>query len=44
MMKTEVIVRRDGAFVVETLNRGEVAGEWMHLVATKKLPTVADMN
>jgi hypothetical protein len=44
MMKTEVIVRRDGTFIVDTVNRGELAGEWMHLVAMKKLPTVADMN
>lgn len=29
MMKTKVVVRKDGTFVLETQNRGEVASRWI---------------
>jgi hypothetical protein len=44
MMKTEVIVRRDGSLVVETVNRGDVACGCVRLIEAERLPSVADMS
>ena len=40
MMKTEINVRRDGTFLLETVNRGQAATRWVSRLQGKKILSV----